>query len=800
MQKNLLNYILFFFLSSLVLAGWYWIAAPTPQKKDDLKAKQISKAKDDGDKKQDEKKKDEKKIEEDKKKKDEKKIEEDKKLPVKVVAKKKEPAKIETLGGDGFHLTVFTTELGAAVSKVQLNRFKAANWRGEPVEPASPLELIQDNQLTPSYRLYHYEDPNDKNPVLGLGEEIWKFEGRDATDEKKAQEVRYSTTVPGREYIKITKTYRLEPKDYHVTLLLEFQDTREPNDKEKEYQFRYQLTGAQGLPIEGEWYASTFRNAFTGLVDPASKHLYRKMEDSARIAVHKGGDRFPEELAGNRLQYSGVANQYFAAMIVVDNEQPKREQGGKDWDKILTWARPTLESTEKAGNVLDIGEKMLVFRDDKGEVREYTLLPRVKQHLKDLDIKPKVNDRIVLSWYQMPQSEERVASWFRLGKSLKPQFDDITVRVKSEPFGLFPRAKVAHKFLLYHGPIKVALLSQFSGDKEVPAELVDRYIDTLYLNTLTDYPSDHFLARMASWIKLTDSTSSSSPASCTGCFSLAASHLLWLRPRHRRADRHGSRHDVSDQAVGRALFFSIKMQELAPEMKKIAEKYKDDLMAQQQARSELMKKHGVQHLEQLLAGDVANADLPGALLARCKRASIFGLPEFLWIKNLAAPDMLWFWGEDIPVISQPDPVINLLAFLYLGPYLNVLPIVAVVMMMIQQTQTMPPPTDEQQAMQQKMMKYMTIVFGIMFYKVAAGLCMYFIASALWGIAERKLLPKKKAPPTTTSAPPTTPIPPPPKWKGKTSKPDKADKSQPANGVAAKALAWWKEVLKQAEKK
>ena len=46
-------------------------------------------------------------------------------------------------------------------------------------------------------------------------------------------------------------------------------------------------------------------------------------------------------------------------------------------------------------------------------------------------------------------------------------------------------------------------------------------------------------------------------------------------------------------------------------------------------------------------------------------------------------------------------------------------------------------------MQQKMMKYMMVFFGLMFYKVAAGLCLYFIASSLWGFAERKLLPKKK---------------------------------------------------------
>ena len=31
--------------------------------------------------------------------------------------------------------------------------------------------------------------------------------------------------------------------------------------------------------------------------------------------------------------------------------------------------------------------------------------------------------------------------------------------------------------------------------------------------------------------------------------------------------------------------------------------------------------------------------------------------------------------------------------------------------------------------------------GVMFFKVAAGLCIYFITSSLWGIIERKLLPK-----------------------------------------------------------
>ena len=65
-------------------------------------------------------------------------------------------------------------------------------------------------------------------------------------------------------------------------------------------------------------------------------------------------------------------------------------------------------------------------------------------------------------------------------------------------------------------------------------------------------------------------------------------------------------------------------------------------------------------------------------------------------------------------------------------------------MILQQKMFMPPATDEQSAMQQKVMKYMMIFMGVLFYKVASGLCLYFIASSLWGLAERKFLPKTAA--------------------------------------------------------
>ncbi|MEM7457756.1 MAG: hypothetical protein AAF456_25755, partial [Planctomycetota bacterium] len=37
--------------------------------------------------------------------------------------------------------------------------------------------------------------------------------------------------------------------------------------------------------------------------------------------------------------------------------------------------------------------------------------------------------------------------------------------------------------------------------------------------------------------------------------------------------------------------------------------------------------------------------------------------------------------------------------------------------------------------------FMMIAMGVLFFKVPSGLCLYFITSSLWGIIERKMLPK-----------------------------------------------------------
>lgn len=180
------------------------------------------------------------------------------------------------------------------------------------------------------------------------------------------------------------------------------------------------------------------------------------------------------------------------------------------------------------------------------------------------------------------------------------------------------------------------------------------------------------------------------------------------------------------------------MQALAPETKKITERYKDEPQKRMEAQQELYKKYNFNPLSGCL---LAFAQFPIFIgLYRCLSVDIELrdaplIPGVGWATNLAGPDMLYEWGPNAwPWLTDYTG--------WLGPYFNVLPLFSVVLFLVQQQMFTPPPTDEQQAMSQKMMKGMTFVIGILFYKVAAGLCLYIIISSLWGVLERQLMPKK----------------------------------------------------------
>jgi len=197
-----------------------------------------------------------------------------------------------------------------------------------------------------------------------------------------------------------------------------------------------------------------------------------------------------------------------------------------------------------------------------------------------------------------------------------------------------------------------------------------------------------------------------------------------------------------------------KMQELQPEMKRLKEKHKGNNEASAKAMQELWRKNNYNPLGGCLPAFIQLPIFIGLYRSLMIDFELRGAPLFgeavRWVSNLGAPDMLFRWDSFLPAfIASPTG--------WLGPYFNLLPLFTVVLFWLQQKMFMPPPTDEQSALQQKMMQYMMIFMAFMFYTVASGLCLYFIVSSLWGIGERKLLPKlvhaKPTPATETAVRP-----------------------------------------------
>jgi YidC/Oxa1 family membrane protein insertase len=233
------------------------------------------------------------------------------------------------------------------------------------------------------------------------------------------------------------------------------------------------------------------------------------------------------------------------------------------------------------------------------------------------------------------------------------------------------------------------------------------------------------------------------------------------------------------------------MQELQPEMKRINDLYKDDMQKRAEATRELYSRHNFRPLASCLPMFLQIPVFMG--LYRCLSVDISLrqeplIPGVSWCSNLAGPDMLFDWSSWMPEIIAGRGTG------YLGPYFNLLPVITVALFLVQQKILMPKATDEQTQMTQNMMQIMTVVMGVLFFKVPSGLCIYFITSSLWSLAERKLV-KRLVPPKPAAAAATSAVAAPatatlPAGKKGSKKPEKA---QPQGRMAAR-LAELREML------
>jgi len=179
-----------------------------------------------------------------------------------------------------------------------------------------------------------------------------------------------------------------------------------------------------------------------------------------------------------------------------------------------------------------------------------------------------------------------------------------------------------------------------------------------------------------------------------------------------------------------------KMQSVQPQVAKLKESLKDDPRKMMAAQQMLMKRAGINQFAGCLP---ALIQLPIVIgLYRCVSVDV-GLrqqalfPGWDWCSNLAGPDMFMDWQSWMPefIAGRGSG--------WFGPYLNILPIVTITLFIIQQKVLMPKATDEQTRVAQQMMMVMTIMMGVLFFKVPAGLCIYFITSSTWSLVERFLI-------------------------------------------------------------
>lgn len=172
---------------------------------------------------------------------------------------------------------------------------------------------------------------------------------------------------------------------------------------------------------------------------------------------------------------------------------------------------------------------------------------------------------------------------------------------------------------------------------------------------------------------------------------------------------------------------TIKMQQIAPEVKAIQDKYKKDPQKSQLEIVNLYRERGVNPVSGCLPMLIQMPFLIGMFDLLKSTFELRGA-SFIpgWIDDLSAPDVLFSWSYPIFFIGN---AFHLLPFLLGG------------VMFLQQRMMSPTPSNpnemtDQQRQQKAMGSMMTVMFTLMFYHFPSGLNIYWLSSMLLGIAQQ----------------------------------------------------------------
>lgn len=179
-----------------------------------------------------------------------------------------------------------------------------------------------------------------------------------------------------------------------------------------------------------------------------------------------------------------------------------------------------------------------------------------------------------------------------------------------------------------------------------------------------------------------------------------------------------------------------RMQALAPEVKALKEKYKDDMPKFTQKQMELWKKNKVSPVSGCLPMLIQTPIFIGFYTMIRSAIELRGA-HFLWVADLSKPDTLFI----IPGIDFP---------------FNLLPLLMGVCMLWQSH--LQPPSPGMDPTQAKMMRYMPLIFLVFLYNYSAGLALYWTVNNLLTIVQTKLTKNIGAPAAPAAAvSPLTPL-------------------------------------------
>jgi YidC/Oxa1 family membrane protein insertase len=566
---------------------------------------------------------------------------------------------LKKTGPDGYRLEARFEQKGAGVSSLFSTLYEAEFVEGQ--KKHRPLELLKYDPLVPPSLAMTLVTPRDAgvDPAaaaaagmdldrtgggeLPLDLIVWEIvrdgdghavravskpRGAVAGEKNPAklapvegQEIVFRTKVDELG-LTITKTYRLFKGEDGFEVDLSFASPEKPHS------IVYKILGPHGIPIEGEWYTGTFRDAIFGMVDGSTTNV---KTISAYDIVKKKGN--PDRFQTQPMKFVGVENQYFAAVF---GPTPPPRTSEERWDA----------------------------------------------------------ETVPIILHEDPESQQK---------------SDIAVEVMSKPVPVGPNQPVTHSYRVFAGPKTVEALAPFG------AEDLAGYRKSNWIPLAPFFARAIITPLLAATYELTRLVAGFFGGK-TGNYGVAII-LMTMIVR------------LAMFPLGRKQALAAKkMQDLQPYLKEMQEKFKDDKEAQTKETWALYKRHGVNPVSGCLPALIQLPIFVGLWQALNNSVSLRHA-NFLWIENLAAPDMLLKFPTTLPL---------------LGDYLNVLPFVVVALMLVQTKLFSPPATTPEAEQQQKMMKIMMIFMAFMFYKVPSGLGLYFITSSLWQISERLLLPKVSA--------------------------------------------------------